>query len=64
MYGLYFNSYNALIEYIVSDINNKQIEQEIISRVFNNNKNNYTRELRNSIIHRGLDVSNAGHWKI
>lgn len=62
MYGLYFNSYNALIEYIVSDLNNKQIEQEIISRVFNNNKNNYnyTRELRNSIIHRGLDVSNAG----
>ena len=62
MYGLYFNSYNAIIEYITKDLDNKQIKQEIISRVFNNNENNYnyTRELRNSIIHRGLDVSNTG----
>lgn len=60
IYGIYFNSFLSLIDYIEKDLNQKHIK-DICYRIFGSPDNFlYVKELRNSIIHRGLDVSQAG----
>lgn len=60
IYGIYFNSFSSLIDYIEKDLNQKHIK-EICYRIFGSLDNFlYVKELRNSIIHRGLDLSQAG----
>ena len=60
IYGIYFNSFFSLIDYIEKDLNQKHIK-DICHKNFGSPDNFlYVKELRNSIIHRGLDVSQAG----
>lgn len=59
-YGLYFNSLISVIDYIGKDLTQSDIFKNLIAIVGNDDNYNYIRELRNSIIHRGLDVSSAG----
>ncbi len=59
-YGLYFNSLISVIDYINKDLAQAKIVNDLITIVGGEENYGYIRELRNSIIHRGLDVSSAG----
>ena len=59
IYGIYFNSLLSLIDYIEKDLNQGSIK-DICYNIFGCKNNfSYVKELRNSIIHRGLNVANA-----
>lgn len=60
MYGIYFNSLISLIEYIKNEFKQQDIINICYQLYGSQNNYMYIRELRNSIIHRGLNVANAG----
>lgn len=60
MYGIYFNSFISLIEYIKNEFKQQEIIDICYQLYGSSNNYMYIRELRNSIIHRGLNVANAG----
>ena len=59
IYGIYFNSFISLIDY-VCEISDNAICDHCNNILGSETNFKYVRELRNSIIHRGLDVSAAG----
>ena len=59
MYGIYFNSLISLIEYIKNEFKQQDIINICYQLYGSQNNYMYIRELRNSIIHRGLNVANA-----
>jgi len=59
-YELYFNSLFAILDFVNSDLKQNQIITHFKKTVGGDDNYLYVRELRNSIIHRGLDVSAAG----
>ncbi|MBO5446144.1 hypothetical protein J6A34_01415 [bacterium] len=59
IYSIYFNSFISLIDYICEILDNTIYDH--CNNILGSETNfKYVRELRNSIIHRGLDVSMAG----
>jgi len=59
IYSIYFNSFISLIDYICEILDNTIYDN--CNNILGSETNfKYVRELRNSIIHRGLDVSMAG----
>ena len=59
MYGIYFNSLISLIEYIKNEFKQQDIINICYQLSGSQNNYMYRRELRNSIIDRGLNVANA-----
>lgn len=60
LYSIYFNSFVSLIEYIKCDLDKTEILDKCYYVLGSEDNYLYVKELRNSIIHRGLDVSSTG----